>query len=552
MNPESARLDDATLKLADRVFDGTASADEMQQLETRLGSSPEIRKAYLRYAILNGQLALTDSALSTVAAAPLELDSTTFSASRSPLAGPQLTGSLQPARRWRARMKRLIAVAGVIAATVLLAIWLRPWQPSRTEHAEQPGIPRTTHLVHYDDRSLPVDTVATIASGPSGPTTLENERGEAQFDSINGVDVRLVGATMFGLSSPASGVLFDGMVSARLSDPNSSYSVEMANLRVVDLGTEFRVSHAADELVRVEVLDGEVDVQSRIRLPLYFFSFDSSDNEPGSEATDLIQGTRYVIGPATSRVPGLVGDGALAFDNTADSFVRVLGGTSNVVGSGGMACSSGISIEAMFVSDWTAEMGDYDEIFRKDDGVNRILLCLQNDETEYAFPKVEPGPCLSFGLYLSGHGYHELDMPLDGREGRPSREDLCDGTPHHVVAVYNSFTGQKALYIDGRLCFAQRYPVGTLIISGGPVAAEIGCRHEYEPFNGVIDEVAYYDFALTQGEISAHYRNASSGQSYFGIEADQLPSTRWKSLVRIQEGRTHTFDMRTGLPVDRN
>jgi len=50
------------------------------------------------------------------------------------------------------------------------------------------------------------------------------------------------------------------------------------------------------------------------------------------------------------------------------------------------------------------------------------------------------GPTLSFGLYIDGHGYGELEALLDGEEGRPSLDALRDGKPHHVVASYDAQT----------------------------------------------------------------------------------------------------------------
>jgi hypothetical protein len=44
------------------------------------------------------------------------------------------------------------------------------------------------------------------------------------------------------------------------------------------------------------------------------------------------------------------------------------------VGTGNMACSSGISIEALLVCRWSGRHMDYDEIFRKEDGNHRMLL----------------------------------------------------------------------------------------------------------------------------------------------------------------------------------
>ena len=319
---------------------------------------------------------------------------------------------------------------------------------------------------------------------------------------------------------------------------------------VVDLGTEFRVTVIDNEHVRVHVLDGAVDVQSRVRLPLYYWNF---DRPRGSlDEKDAVDDAAHIsLGAAARRVEGLIGSGAIDFDNTPASAVRIDDSAGDHVGEGRMACSVGITIEAVFVSRWTGKYMDYDEIFRKEDGEYRMLLSFQNDgeDYDYDFPQVEPGPCLSFGLHLEQHGYSELDMPLDGNDGRPTVGDLTDGKLHHLVATYDSFTGNKAIYIDGRLCFQHQFPRGSLIISGGPEAAEIGNFRQREPFDGVIDEVAFYDFALTPAEVAAHFKNVSLGKSYFGDMADDLTSVRWRAVTRIQTGNQRVFNRITGLLV---
>ncbi len=236
----------------------------------------------------------------------------------------------------------------------------------------------------------------------------------------------------------------------------------MSNVRVVDLGTEFLVALIDDDHLRVQVLDGEVDVQSRVRLPLYFWNFDAD----GSFSTEdgASTNSNLVLGSNATWVNGIVGGRALSFDNTADSLCAFEQGRSDKVGTGTMACSSGITIEAMVIPQWSGQWQDYDEIFRKEDGIYRVLLGFQNDGNvgDYADPEVPSGPCLSFGLHLETIGYSELDMPLDGRDGRPGLNDLKDGMPHHIVATYDSFTGQKAIYIDGKFCFHRDFPVALL------------------------------------------------------------------------------------------
>jgi hypothetical protein len=301
--------------------------------------------------------------------------------------------------------------------------------------------------------------------------------------------------------------------------------------------------------IRVDVIDGEVEVQSRVRRPLHYWSFD----DRGSEGTvDSKPDLRYSDGHIKQST-GLVGAGALVFENRNDAFVRIETGTGVEVGTGNMACSSGISIEALVVCRWSGRQMDYDEIFRKEDGNHRMLLSFQNDgmtQAVHSEPAVASGPSLSFGLHLAGRDYKELDMPLDGRDGRPTVAELTDGRPHHVVATYDSFTGRKAIFIDGTLRFEHVYPEGTLIVSGGPESAFIGSMSGRENFHGVIDELALYDFALTADEIAEHHGRARRGETYFGPRPARPNSARWQAITRITEGQTRIFNSRTGLAAE--
>ncbi len=175
------------------------------------------------------------------------------------------------------------------------------------------------------------------------------------------------------------------------------------------------------------------------------------------------------------------------------------------VGAAGFSFTTGISIEALVATTWDGV--GYDEIFRKEDGSNRILLSFQNDGNDTV-----NGPVLGFGLNVNG-AYSELDMPLDGSAGITLAE-LTDGVLHQVVATYDSLTGEKSIYIDGEERFSQT--LAGLIASGGGAAAFIGNTNGLgEPFSGIIDEVALFDAALSPDEIAAHFANVQNGLNYF-------------------------------------
>jgi len=559
-------------------LNGTLGPAETAELESLLTKDPMARQVFLDASLLHAQLAATpvavgygpipdgdEGCLSPVAAS--------FQLAES---GPE-PDAMQSCRHGR-KHNAALAAGLLLAAACLALILTEPAAPRlavRDRLAVPVAAPAEPNDLHYDNRQLPITTVAvlhdedsradaadTAAAGRDiTPSTLESAAAGMRLTSADGADVRLEGPSRFGFASGDSGALFSGSVRARVADPTKTFSVVTSNLRVVDLGTEFRVSHLDADRVAVTVLDGDVEVQSRVRLPVCYWPFDDRDNDRNKDdrvTADAMQSMPAALGDALQRCDGIVGPGALRFDNSMGSFVRVQGGTGEKVGLGTLSAAEGITVEALIISHWTAAFRDYDEIYRKEDGNCRVLLCFQNDgdrHTCHAEPAVAPGPCLSFGLHLAGRDYKELDMPLDGRDGRPTVAELTDGRPHHVVATYDSFTGRKAIFIDGTLRFEHVYPAGTLIVSGGPEPAFIGSHigHEnigHENFNGVIDELALYDFALTPDEIAEHHERARRRETYFGPRPTRPNAARWQAITRITEGQTRVFNSRTGLAAE--
>ncbi|MBI4600696.1 MAG: lamin tail domain-containing protein [Planctomycetes bacterium] len=263
--------------------------------------------------------------------------------------------------------------------------------------------------------------------------------------------------------------------------------------------------------------------------PRELISYWSLDQPSGSFA-DVAGGNNGTAGSGATRVAGIVGTGAVSFNNTSNAFINVGSGSAT-----SFSTTTGITVEALIRPEWSGASGDQDEVFRKEDGANRILLSLQNDGNGngLSLPAVGPGPVLSFGLNVGGT-YTELDMLLDGQEGRPSLADLKDGDAHHAAAVYDSATGLKALYLDGALAFKVELTRGSLIASGGSAIAYIGnMSGRGEPFTGVIDEVAVWKKALSAAEVAQHYARARAGKSYF--EAEQGPPTGEPPVVAFNE-----------------
>jgi hypothetical protein len=525
MNTHLAHREELLDLAADYVH-GTITAADGSRLESLLRGSTEARREFVDYCMLHGQITL-----STTAVGPGERAADPVRRNRTSLPG---IGRV-------AVMASGLALAGCLALVILLA-----GQPSRGP----------LELGSYDNREFPLVTIGSLgAEGesptPISPSTLRPNKPTV-LRSESGADVNIAEAAVFGVTAGDSGVLYEGSVQARLAVPDANFSVTAANLRIVDKGTAFRVERIDAEHVAITVLDGEVEVQSRVRLPVCYWSFDDSA-VVGDDSLfiDGISGLNATRGKSTQVVAGLIGAAAVAFDDTSAAVVGIGGGTGDKVGRGLFAMAEGITLEAMIVSAWSGRFGDYDEIFRKEDGDARVLLSFQNDgkaHADFSEPVVPRGPCLSFGLHLAGRGYRELDMPLDGLDGRPTLAEITDGKPHHVVATYDSFTGRKAIFIDGRRRFEQVYPVGTLVRSGGPAVAEIGNTRGTEPFRGVIDELAIYDFALTPEEVEEHHARVLAGETYFGAEPPAPGTPRWQAVTRLVEGQSRVFNQSTGLP----
>jgi hypothetical protein len=68
-----------------------------------------------------------------------------------------------------------------------------------------------------------------------------------------------------------------------------------------------------------------------------------------------------------------------------------------------------------------------------------------------------------------------------------------------------------------------------------------------EPFTGVIDEVAIFDFALAATEIAQHWQHSHAGKNYFGSAKQQLPQGDiWKSVALLSAGKGMRFDSVSG------
>ena len=316
-------------------------------------------------------------------------------------------------------------------------------------------------------------------------------------------------------------------------------------------GSGFSIS-LTDDKIRLNINEKLTLLPKRWR-PSHFWGFDSNSDR----VIDYASNAHGIPAKGATRVKGLVGQGAFEFDNSALARIDVGTGGGTAPATGSFSTVDGITIEALVAPQYSGKQGDLDEIFRKDggDAELRVLFSFQNDlmAKDYLRPEGDFGPSLSFGLFIVGQGYHELKLPLDGQNGRPTLAEMNQDNSHHVAATYNARTGVKAIYINGQRLAHYQYPPGSKMLSGGPGKAAIGnnpAQHRWsiEAFSGVIDEVAFYDFALTPYMLHQHSKHAELGLNYFGMpsNSESLPE---QIKLSLPPSTSITLDPFTGLPI---
>ena len=152
-------------------------------------------------------------------------------------------------------------------------------------------------------------------------------------------------------------------------------------------------------------------------------------------------------------------------------------------------------IRKISFSAWTMprKWDRYNEIFRKEDGTDRLLFSFQ-----------EEGTILSLGLNIQG--CVECDAKIDP-------DALLDGCWHHAAATFDGRF--MRVYLDGKEIGALERPGE--IAAGGTASGCIGSSNGGECFQGGIDDVRIYQDALTADEITLLYRNGQEAIAALSI-----------------------------------
>lgn len=216
-------------RLVDGMLDRTLSRSEAARLEERMEADPRAMDYYLSVA---GQDALLANLIETA-------ERTDLRAIRS-----------RPRWPW-------LAVAAAVALTGFL-IWPRSGKTPRVAAADDAPIARLT-----GGSGLTGESGAHVLGTPLGPESggLTIASGLAEITHRSGTRLLIEGPAFYQPTGPNSGRLAYGKVVASVPPGAEGFTVEWADGKVVDLGTEFAIDVPRGEgQTEVGVFRGEVRV----------------------------------------------------------------------------------------------------------------------------------------------------------------------------------------------------------------------------------------------------------------------------------------------------
>jgi len=204
------------------------------------------------------------------------------------------------------------------------------------------------------------------------------------------------------------------------------------------------------------------------------------DEAFGTRCADSGQGGYHALPVpgrgVVQRIPGLLGNALLL---SGDHILQITEQPN-------IGTVSELSLSAWVIP---TDLSNYREIFRKEDGENRVLFSFQGD-----------GTILSLGLNIDG--YIECDAPI-----RP--EQVLDGNWHLCAATFDGRA--MRVYLDS-------VEVGALervgeAVGGGPAPGCIGSSNGGESFQGAVDDLRIYSAALTPEDVAALYEEGRAAES---------------------------------------
>jgi hypothetical protein len=237
--------------LADQYVLGELSPQQLDSLEARLRAGEEARLSFLAYLEVHAGLAWESRGAQSAMPGRREVGL---------LPTPvESVGKWQagwPGMAWRWTLP-------LAAAVVLLLAVASLWQPAR-QPAHQPAMASTPavamvkaslHGQWADGRGVTVGTRM-----PAG--VWEFQSGLVELETASDTVLLVEAPARLELIDALHGRLLGGNLVVRMPKGKSGFVVDLPQLRVTDLGTEFGVSVAPNGVSRVQVFDGKVRAES--------------------------------------------------------------------------------------------------------------------------------------------------------------------------------------------------------------------------------------------------------------------------------------------------
>lgn len=250
---------DVVHRLAHAVLNGRATASEQEQLEDLIVNDDEARLIYLKY--IHDSAALRGAGMEHAAIGRLPLaeqvENSVRLASATRPASTNRTGSAGTRRR---RLWTVSAIVGaVVAIAGPLALW--NWSLLGPRYETRPA----AKILQAMDTSWTRDgQQISLKSGdwlPYGRYVLA--KGVAQIVFPWGTEVTLEGPTEVEFAADGAKRLVRGQLVAKVSEKDTSFTIDTPTVEVIDLGTEFGISAAANGDSEVHVFKGAVEARQR-------------------------------------------------------------------------------------------------------------------------------------------------------------------------------------------------------------------------------------------------------------------------------------------------
>lgn len=243
--------------------DGTLDAAGVSRLRDLLRSHEELRSHYVRLQMIN-------AALKSDGAAGIGEFGTSNACVHAASASPSDRWQKQGTTAWRPRRWMLIVAAVIICVQAGRLLQLEFAGPDngtqditeagrrngRKEVTAQ-GVAIVTNLVEvaWGRDQAPLELGDALAPGQ-----LSLASGYAQVEFFCGATVIIEGPAELDLRSPMLAKVRSGRLRAQVPPAARGFSIEVDDMKVVDLGTEFGLSVSA-EGANIQVFDGEVELQ---------------------------------------------------------------------------------------------------------------------------------------------------------------------------------------------------------------------------------------------------------------------------------------------------